>query len=129
MGIALNGYSPFGVADLTDGSGSRGGHKWPKSVGTPSLLDEPSLKKIAQNHNATPAQVLIAWSLAVGVPVNPRTDKSEHMRENLDAAFLELTPTDIAILGQMPESTCDIDPLWYECTPTATTCPPQCCSK
>ena len=32
LGITVNGYSPFGVVDLSKGSGSRGGHSWPSKV-------------------------------------------------------------------------------------------------
>jgi len=129
LGITVNGYSPFGVPDLAAGGGSRGGHTWPPSVGEKSLFDEPLLKDIATKHNASVPQVLIAWSLEVGVSVNPRTMSPLHMKENLKAWKLKLSSADVVAIGAMPESTCDIDPNWYECTPTRTNCPPQCCNK
>ena len=45
----------------------------PPSVGAQSLLEEPAVLKVAAARNATAAQVLISWSLAIGVTVNPRT--------------------------------------------------------
>lgn len=128
LGIAVTGYSPFGVVDLArGGGGSRGGHSWPPSVGAATLLKEPAVLSVAAKHNASAAQVLIAWSLAVGVTVNPRTDKVEHMQDNLLAWQLNLTASDVVALSSLTEATCDVDPDWYECTPTATHCPPQCC--
>ena len=127
LGILVNGYSPFGVLDLANASGSRGGHVWPPSVGAPSLLEEPIIVKIAAKHNATAAQVLSAWSVAVGIPVNPRTKNQSHMEENLAAWQVPLTAEDLFELSSLPESPCDIDPYWYQCTPTSTACPPQCC--
>jgi diketogulonate reductase-like aldo/keto reductase len=127
LGIAVSGYSPLGLAEDSGISGS--GHSWPPSVGAPSLLQEPAVLQIASNHNASAAQVLIAWSLAVGVTVNPRTSNASHMRENLLAWQIPLTPAEVLQLSMLPESTCDVDPTWYECTPTHTACPPQCCAK
>jgi len=129
LGIVVNGYSPFGVPDLASSGGSRGGHVWPSKVGTASLLQEPTVKTIAAKKNSSAAQVLIAWSLAVGVPVNPRTTNPDHMIENMMAFNLKLSSSDILAIGSLHESTCDEDPGWYECTPTAKTCPPQCCGK
>ena len=51
------------------------------------------------------------------------------MLENMEAWKLKLTPADMVTLGALYESTCDVDPYWYECTPTAKTCPPQCCDN
>lgn len=128
LGIIITGYSPLGVTDLMRGSGSRGGHRWPESVGTASLLDEPAVTAIATKHSATAAQVLLAWSLQVGVTVNPRTNKVAHMQENKEAWRLQLDAQDMLALGSLKESTCDVDPNWYECSPTTTTCPAQCCT-
>lgn len=53
---------------------------------------------IAQDKNATPAQVALAWLLAQKpwiVPI-PGTTKASRLAENLGGATLELTPTDLA---------------------------------
>lgn len=53
---------------------------------------------IAQDKNATPAQVALAWLLAQKpwiVPI-PGTTKAPRLAENLGGATLELTPTDLA---------------------------------
>lgn len=56
------------------------------------------ISDIAQDKNATPAQVALAWLLAQKpwiVPI-PGTTKAPRLAENLDGATLELTPTDLA---------------------------------
>ncbi|MER2531618.1 MAG: aldo/keto reductase, partial [Candidatus Competibacter sp.] len=53
---------------------------------------------IAQEKDATPAQVALAWLLAQKpwiVPI-PGTTKASRLAENLGGATLELTPTDLA---------------------------------
>ncbi|HEV8623836.1 MAG TPA: aldo/keto reductase [Acidimicrobiia bacterium] len=55
------------------------------------------LRTIGEGKNATPAQVALAWLLARKpwiVPI-PGTTKPERLRENLEAADLELTPEDL----------------------------------
>jgi aryl-alcohol dehydrogenase-like predicted oxidoreductase len=58
------------------------------------------LARIAAGHGATPAQVALAWLLAQHpwiVPI-PGTRKLNRLEENLAAADLELTATDLADL-------------------------------
>jgi aryl-alcohol dehydrogenase-like predicted oxidoreductase len=55
------------------------------------------LRTIGEGKKATPAQVALAWLLARKpwiVPI-PGTTKPERLRENLEAADLELTPEDL----------------------------------
>lgn len=55
------------------------------------------LKQIAIAHDATPAQICLAWLLAQKpwiVPI-PGTTKMHRMHENFDAAQLKLSPTEI----------------------------------
>lgn len=58
------------------------------------------VEKFAQQKNATPAQVALAWVLAQRpwiVPI-PGTTKLHRLRENLGAASLQLTPEDLRAL-------------------------------
>ncbi len=59
------------------------------------------LAKIAQKHNATQAQLNIAWLLHKSpwiLPI-PGTSSLAHLRENLKAAQIQLSPADMAELG------------------------------
>ena len=55
------------------------------------------LKRVAEKKNATPAQIALAWLLAQKpwiVPI-PGTRNMDHMKENLGAVHVELTPADL----------------------------------
>jgi len=78
----------------------------------PRFLDENAkanarildiVKAVAARHQATPAQVALAWILAQGrdiVPI-PGTRRRSRLDENLDALTLRLTPADLAELDQL----------------------------
>jgi pyridoxine 4-dehydrogenase len=60
------------------------------------------LDEIATRHEATPAQVALAWLLArspVVLPI-PGTSSVEHLEENVAAADLRLTDADLAALSR-----------------------------
>jgi len=62
------------------------------------------VRRVAERHGATPAQVAIAWLLAQGehvIPI-PGTKKLRYLRENAAAADLELTEEDLAELDAVP---------------------------
>ncbi|MBP2299844.1 aldo/keto reductase [Azospirillum picis] len=61
------------------------------------LLRSPALVSIARRHNATPAQVALAWALRQeGVIAIPKAGTVGHAEENAGAAALTLTGEDIA---------------------------------
>jgi pyridoxine 4-dehydrogenase len=65
-------------------------------------VGEGSLAEIAARHDATPAQIAIAWLLArseVMLPI-PGTSKVEHLEENVAAAGIELNDEEIAELNE-----------------------------
>ena len=64
-----------------------------------ALLRHPVLKQVATRHDATPAQVALAWTLArPGVVSIPKASDLAHVRLNAMAAALVLTPEDHAAL-------------------------------
>lgn len=65
------------------------------------LLRHPALKEIAARHDATPAQVALAWLLRQdGMIVIPKAGAVEHARENRAALGLHLTKDDLADLDR-----------------------------
>jgi diketogulonate reductase-like aldo/keto reductase len=63
------------------------------------LLGHPVLYEVARRHNATPAQIALAWVLRMdGVNTIPRAGNLEHVRENAAARDILLTPEDLAEL-------------------------------
>ena len=61
----------------------------------------PTLKAIAERHDATPAQVALAWVLRSGdVIAIPKSAKAAHVRENRGALELTLTKRDLEELDE-----------------------------
>jgi diketogulonate reductase-like aldo/keto reductase len=60
------------------------------------VADVPALRDVADAHDATPAQVSLAWLAAKEnvVPI-PKAASPEHIRENLAALELDLSADEI----------------------------------
>ncbi len=109
--IVFLGYSPFGVPDYK---------VYPTAGGVlpaANQLQDPVVLAAAAAHGATPAQVLLAWQWALGIPANPRSMNATHMADNLAAYDLVLTQEEIDALSARPQDMCAFDPGWYECSP------------
>lgn len=59
-------------------------------------LKDDVIIRIAEKHNATPAQVILAWALAMGYAVIPSSTKRENLASNLNATTLKLDARDMA---------------------------------
>lgn len=60
------------------------------------LLRHPALAEIARKHEATPAQVALAWVLRrPGVLAIPKASSAEHVKENFGCLSLSLTEEDL----------------------------------
>jgi diketogulonate reductase-like aldo/keto reductase len=65
------------------------------------LLNAPVLRAIAQRHNATPAQIALAWLLRQEqIIAIPKAATVAHVEENRAALDLKLTDKDLAELDQ-----------------------------
>ena len=65
------------------------------------MLNHPTLQQVAAFHQATPAQVALAWLLRQdGVIVIPKAATAAHMRENRKALEMRLTKEDLAALDK-----------------------------
>ena len=65
------------------------------------LLESPALQPIAQRHNATPAQIALAWVLQHdGVNAIPRAGTPSHVRQNAAARDIALTHNDLHALDR-----------------------------
>ena len=81
-GVVLEGYSPLKATDL----------------------DHPVLRDIAAAHGTTPAQVVIAWHVAHGFVVIPKSARRERILGNAEAIRIPLT-------GQQVEAIDALSPL------------------
>ena len=59
-------------------------------------LEDPVITQIARTHDATPAQVMIAWNLALGNVVIPKSVTPERIAANFASLELSLTEDEVA---------------------------------
>jgi len=111
--VTFWGYSPLGVPDWQIFPTENTGMSW-----TP--MEDPAVVKIAAAHGVTPAQVLLQWQYALGIPTNPRSQHAGHMKENLQAYSFTLTDDEIQTLNSGAQDICIENPGWYECVNNTT---------
>lgn len=81
-GIVLTAYSPLGSADRPESM---------KEADEPPLLQNEVVLATAEQEGLTPGQLLIAWALARGTSVIPKSVNAGRIAENLAAASHELS--------------------------------------
>jgi 2,5-diketo-D-gluconate reductase A len=74
--VVLEGYSPFKVSNLKD----------------------PTLVSIAAEHDATTAQIIVAWHVAHGFVVIPKSVRPERIAANAAGVRIELTAEEVAAI-------------------------------
>jgi len=90
LGVAVTAYSPLGSPDSAAMMGRRDDML---------LTQHPTITEIADAHGATPGQVLIAWALARGTSVIPKSVNPKRIAENWAARELTLTPADMIAIA------------------------------
>ena len=88
-GVVATAYSPLGSGGRPDVM---------RRDDETRLLDDPVVAGIAQAHGSTSAQVLIAWALARGTAVIPKSTNPERIAQNLAATRITLTEEQVAAL-------------------------------
>ena len=65
------------------------------------LLENKALQKIAKRHDATPAQIALAWVLRQQkVIAIPKASNEKHVRDNAGSIDIKLTKEDLADLDR-----------------------------
>jgi len=65
------------------------------------VLQNETIRSIAQAHGATPAQVALAWLLAKNTLPIPKATQKSHIDENVAAAELKLADEEISTLDRL----------------------------
>jgi len=82
-------------------------------LGQGAVFDEPEIQEVAERHDATPAQVSLAWVLSHdNVAAIPKASSREHMEQNLAAQDLELDDEDVALIDSIDRRHRNIDSSW-----------------
>lgn len=90
--VLVTAYSPLGSRDRPERL---------KADDEPVLLTDPAILEIAADRDATAAQILIAWALARGTAVIPKSVSPARIRENLEATSIELTSGEMDRIGAL----------------------------
>ncbi|MGL5318236.1 MAG: aldo/keto reductase, partial [Bacteroidales bacterium] len=69
--------------------------------GTETVLNNAVILDIAQAHEASPAQVLIAWGLQRGIVEIPKSVKKHRIEENFGALKVVLSEEEMLRIGQL----------------------------
>ncbi|MGY2489990.1 2,5-didehydrogluconate reductase DkgB [Cupriavidus sp. CP313] len=85
------------LADFTRAQGIHITAYMPLAYG--KVMQDPVLQRIAQAHDASPAQVALAWLLQQGYAVIPSSTRRANLESNLAAASLRLSEQEMAAIA------------------------------
>ncbi|KAJ1829597.1 hypothetical protein LPJ56_000246 [Coemansia sp. RSA 2599] len=88
-GIAVTGFCPLGGTKV-------------------SVMDDDTIKKIAQAHGCTPAQVALAWVLSRGIAVIPKSTNELRLKQNLEK--VALTSDELDLISSITTRERKVDP-------------------
>jgi diketogulonate reductase-like aldo/keto reductase len=94
FGTTTTAYAPLGAGGWTGNN----------------LLEDETLKEIAEKHDATPAQISLAWNIGRGVAVIPKSNKKERLHENFEALKITLSEEEIEKISKLNQNRRMFDP-------------------
>ena len=74
------------------------------------VLNDSVLQGIATQHQASTAQIALAWALQKGFAVIPSSTKREHLLANLAAQEIQLTQEEMALISTLERNGREVDP-------------------
>lgn len=90
--VILTAYSPLGSRDRIPQM---------KAENEPDMFEIPAVQAIAENHNCSPAQVLIAWAVNRDTVVIPKSTNEARLKQNLEAANIKLSVEEMNQINQL----------------------------
>lgn len=66
-----------------------------------SITYEQAITQLAEKHNCTGAQIMLAWGMARGYSVIPKSVSPDRIKENYDAQNIKLTETDTQLISSL----------------------------
>lgn len=105
QGIEVTAYSPLGSNDRP---------KRDDQAELPALLDNEIINHIANKHQKSPAQILLAWQLERGVIVIPKSSSPARIEENFAAQHLLLDSEDQQRINALDRNQRYIDGRFFE---------------
>ena len=86
--IAVTAYSSFGPQSFLE-------LEMQHAKDAPLLFENEAVKKIADKHSKTPAQVLLRWATQRNVAVIPKSNNQSRLAQNLDVCSFDLADSEI----------------------------------
>ena len=74
------------------------------------VLQDPVLAEITQHHQASTAQIALAWALQKGFSVIPSSTKRENLIANLKAQDIQLTAEEMQMIAELERNGREVDP-------------------
>lgn len=105
-GISVTAYSSFGPQSFLELDMQR-------AKDTPLLFDNPTIKKIADKHRKTPAQILLRWATQRDVAVIPKSNNPGRLAQNLDVTGWNLEQDEIEAVSGLDKGLRFNDPVNY----------------
>lgn len=103
--IVMTAYSPLGTPAVAQ----------KKNPGTPILLEEEVITKIAAEHNKTPAQILIRWAMQRDTVVIPKSVTPARIEENFNVFDFELSDANMETIAQLNKNKRFVNPSdWWK---------------
>ncbi|ELY95852.1 aldo/keto reductase [Natrialba taiwanensis] len=75
-----------------------------------AVFEQPAIQDIAAKHDASEAQVSLAWLREKGVTAIPKATGEAHIRDNWDSLTLELEQEDVDAIDAIDETSRQVDP-------------------
>jgi D-xylose reductase len=91
-GIAFTAFSPLGAGSYVPLGMAEAGE---------SVLQQATIKEIAQSHGKTPAQIVLRWGVQRGTAVIPKTSQPARLAENIALFDFELTPDEMSMISAL----------------------------
>lgn len=97
-GCPITAYAPIGASGFTGND----------------LLKDETLNAIAEKHNATPAQISLAWNINRGVIVIPKSSNNERIKQNYEALDIDLSAEDVEKIDGLDKNLRTFDPSGWD---------------
>ena len=95
--IAVTAYSSFGPQSFLE-------LNMQKAKDTPMLFEHATIKKIADTHSKTPAQVLLRWATAREIAVIPKSNNQGRLAQNLDVCSFDLSKEEVESISALDQN-------------------------
>ena len=89
-GTHVTAYSPLGSPDRSAGM---------KAADEPNLFQNLEVKELAQKHNCSEAQIMIAWAMERGTAVIPKSVNPERQKQNFESTAINLSKDDMKLMA------------------------------